>query len=158
MHDREAIGGSKRIWRDMVELFRAANASLEQRSYSPPDLAAPSYEGPSSNIIVANNITLLKDLQRLESILAMARNVLTAGHKVQNMAAQMGFDREVCAMINLCIKITARGYDGDGTPLEEDKWQGVINGCELSVMTPRMLATYYPNSQEAPHHLLAVSQ
>lgn len=142
----------------MVELFRAANASLEQRSYSPPDLAAPSYEGPSSNIIVANNITLLKDLQRLESILAMARNVLTAGHKVQNMAAQMGFDREVCAMINLCIKITARGYDGDGTPLEEDKWQGVINGCELSVMTPRMLATYYPNSQEAPHHLLAVSQ
>jgi len=60
---------------------------------------------------------------------SMARNVLTCGEKVQNMAAQVGFDREVCAMINLCIKITARGYDGDGTTMEEDKWQGVINGC-----------------------------
>jgi len=60
---------------------------------------------------------------------SMARNVLTCGERVQNLAAQVGFDREVCAMINLCIKITARGYDGDGTTVEEDKWQGVINGC-----------------------------
>lgn len=89
------------------------------------------YDGPSSNIIVANSITLLKDLQRLESILSMARNILTAGHKVQNMAAQIGFDREVCVMISLCIKITARGYDGDGTAVEEDRWQGVINGCKF---------------------------
>lgn len=74
-------------------------------------------------------MTLLKDLQRLDNMLAVARNVLTAGEKIQNLAAQVGFDREVCSMINLCIKITARGYDGDGAAVEEDKWQGVMNGC-----------------------------
>ena len=127
---REAIGTSEKVWSDLVDLFRVANPSLEQRSYGPLDPVTAGYDGPSSNVIVTNSLTLLKDLTRLDSILSMARNVLTTGEKVQNLAAQVGFDREVCAMINLCIKITARGYDGDGTSVEEDRWQGVINGCK----------------------------
>ena len=119
----------------MLELFHAANPSLEQRSYGSIDPMSASYDGPSSNVIVANSVTLLKDLQRLDNMLAICRNLLTAGEKVQNLAAQVGFDREVCAMINLCIKITARGYDGDGTAADEDKWQGVINGFKKLLIT-----------------------
>lgn len=82
-------------------------------------------------MIVTHSATLLADLQRLDHMLAIARNVLTAGEAVQNNAAQSGFDREVCSLINLCIKITARGFDGDASAKDEDKWQGVINGCKV---------------------------
>ena len=92
-------------------------------------MESPGYDAPSSNSIVANSVTLLKDLQRLDIMLQIARNVVTVGEKAQNLAAQVGFDREICTIISLCIKITARGYDGDGNGVDEDKWQGVINGC-----------------------------
>lgn len=119
----------------MLDLFHAANPSLEYRSYAPLDQGQPPYDVPSSNVIVSNSRTLLQDLQRLDNMTAVARNLLTAGERVQNLAAQVGFDREVCAMINLCIKITARGYDGDGTATDEDKWQGVINGFKRLLIT-----------------------
>ncbi|KAL9055817.1 MAG: hypothetical protein Q9162_003351 [Coniocarpon cinnabarinum] len=132
---RESIGSEDKIWIDMLEIFHVASPSLEHRSYGPIDSIAPSYDGPSSNVIVANSTSLVKDLQRLDNLLAVARNLLTAGERVQNLAAQIGFDREVCAVINLCIKITARGYDGDGTTVDEDKWQGVINGFKRLLIT-----------------------
>lgn len=124
-----------KIWADLVELLRVASSSVEGRSYGPLD--GTGYEGPNSNSIVANSDTLLKDLDRLDILLQVARNVVTVGEKVQNLAAQVGFDREVCTMINLCIKITARGYDGDGNGAEEDKWQGVINGCTFLYHDPQ---------------------
>ncbi|KAI9718477.1 MAG: copper transport protein [Chrysothrix sp. TS-e1954] len=133
---REAIGSEPKIWHDLVDLFRAACPSFEHRSYgTSTDQMGQTYEGPNSNIIVTNSTTLLKDLQRLDSILTLARNVLTVGDKVQNLAASVGFDKEICHMINLCIKVTARGYDGDGSAIDEDKWQGVINGFKKLLIT-----------------------
>ena len=119
----------------MLALFHAANPSLENRSYAPLEEGQPTYDVPSSNVIVSNSRTLLQDLQRLDNVMAIARNLLTSGERVQNLAAQVGFDREVCAMINLCIKITARGYDGDGTAADEDRWQSVINSFKRLLIT-----------------------
>lgn len=119
-----------------MQVFHMANPSLEERSYGTLEQAGSAYDGPNSSTIVANSVSLLRDLQRLDNLLAIARNVLTAGEKVQNLAAQVGFDREVCSMINLCIKITARGYDGENTSsVEEDRWQGVINGFKKLLIT-----------------------
>jgi len=119
---RQVIGSNPKIWSDYVDVFRLAIPSLEQRTFGDPALC----DGPSSNAIVANYVSLHKDLQRLENALALARNVLSCGSKVQNLAAQVGFDSEVCVLINLCVKITARGYDGDGPPAEEDSWNNVV--------------------------------
>ena len=124
---REALGSDLRVWADLVDLFRIACPSLEGRSYG--SLESPDFDGPSSNHIVRNHLSLLKDLERLDTVLQIVRNILSTGDKVQNMAAQVGFDREVCIIINLSIKITARGYDGDGDAMQEDQWQGAINGC-----------------------------
>ncbi|KAB8346351.1 hypothetical protein FH972_023395 [Carpinus fangiana] len=133
---RDAIGTNPKVWLDMVDLLRIANPSLEERSYGPLEQAGSTFDGPNSSTIVANSVSLLRDLQRLDNLLAIARNVLSAGEKVQNLAAQVGFDREVCSIINLCIKITARGYDGDGSStVEEDRWQGVINGFKKLLIT-----------------------
>ena len=119
------------MWNDLSEVVRAAISSFEARAWAMHLATSPEFDEPSSAAIVRHSATLLQDLQRLDNMLSIARNVLTAGEHVQNLAAQVGFDREVCQLINLCIKITARGYDGDGTNADEDKWQLVINGCEL---------------------------
>lgn len=132
---RDTFGTNNKIWADLVDLFRTASPSLEHRSYGPVEPTGTAFDGPNSNVIVMNSITLLKDLQRLDNMLAFARNVLTAGEKVQNVAAQLGFDREICSLINLCIKITARGYDGDGPASDEDQWQRVINGFKKLLIT-----------------------
>lgn len=187
---REAIGANERVWSDLVDLFRVALPSLEGRTYSPPPApaagagydgaggfdnagaaagAAPTptslydagVSGPSSNIMVANQATLLRDLQRLDSVLALARNVLTAGERCQNLAAQVGFDREVCAIVNLCVKVTARGFDGDGQTQDEEKWNSVVNGCmwwprySFSEFFVMMLISC---SQEITDYMLAISQ
>lgn len=130
-----AIGSSEKLWADMVECLHAATNSLEERSYGSIDPVNTTYDGPNSNIIVKNADSLLQDLQRIDSLVAIARNIMAAGEKAQNLAAQVGFDRETCALIHLCIKITARGYDGDGANVEEDRWQAVVNGFKKLLIT-----------------------
>ena len=136
---RDALGTETKVWTELVEVFRNAIASLDGRCYA-DNAAIPAtanvdgdelepYDGPNSTVIVANSPTLLADLQRLDTLLGIARNVLTAGEKVQNRAAQAGFDREVCAMINLAVKVTARGFDGDGGQADEDRFLAVSNAC-----------------------------
>lgn len=114
----------------MSALLKAAIPSLEKRCFAPPDPASQDYENLSGPLIASFSTSLLKDLERLNQVVAIARNVLTHGEKAQNLAADRAFDKEIFALINVCVRVTARGYDGEtGTP-EEDKWQGVINSCE----------------------------
>ena len=118
------------VWEDLQSLFRAGTASLQQRSFAPPDPSAPEYEGASGAHIAFNYSSLLKDLERINDLMSIARNVLTAGEVAQNLAIEALFDHEIFRLINLCIKVTARGYDGDAGTAEEEKWQRVVNACE----------------------------
>jgi hypothetical protein len=72
---------------------------------------------------------LLKDLEKLNQIVAIGRNVLTYGEKAQNLAADRLFDKDIFTLINVCVRVTARGYDGEAGTQDEDKWQTVINAC-----------------------------
>lgn len=140
---REAMGTSFLVWSDILALLRLAIPSLESRTYATipdpydttPNSTATIYDGPSSNIIVIHHASLLRDLQRLNNLLSISRNILTAGAAAQNLAAQHSIDREVCCLVNLCVKITARGYDGDGTAADEEKWQAVVNEFKKLLIT-----------------------
>src|SRR2546423_1052833 len=99
------------IWLELGELLEAAVPSLEKRCFAAPDPAQPEYEGLSGPLIASYSSTLLKDLERLNNMVCIARNVLTTGDKAQNLAAKSQFDQEVFKLISVCIKVTARGYD-----------------------------------------------
>lgn len=145
---RDAIGGSAPIWTDMLELLRIAVPSLERRSNAmiaadynntPNDGITPTeatpYDERQAAIILKYYQSLLRDLQRLNNILCIARNILTAGSVVQNLAAKLSVDREVCCLVNLCVKTTARGYDGENNTNLEDQWQHVINEFKKLLIT-----------------------
>jgi len=64
--------------------------------------------------------------------------VLTTGDKTQNLAAKSQFDQEVFKLISVCVKVTARGYDGEAGTADEDKWQAVINSCRF-ILSPQLM-------------------
>ena len=132
---REELGLSRDFWDDLASVLKAAVPSLERRCFAAPDPAAPEYEGLSGPLIASCSPGLLRDLERLNQLVCIARNVLVHGERVQNASAECLFDKDIFALINVCVRVTARGYDGEAGSQDEDKWQGVINAYKKLLIT-----------------------
>jgi palmitoyltransferase len=132
---REELGLSWEFWDDLAGVLKAAIPSLERRCFAAPDPAAPEYEGLSGPLIASYSPSLLRDLERLNQLVCIARNVQVHGEKVQNMSAERLFDKDIFALVNVCVRVTARGYDGEAGTQDEDKWQGVINAYKKLLIT-----------------------
>ncbi|KAH7074312.1 hypothetical protein FB567DRAFT_193689 [Paraphoma chrysanthemicola] len=124
---REELGLAWEFWDSLADVLKAAIPSLERRCFAAPDPAAPEYEGLSGPLIASYSPSLLRDLERLNHLVCIARNVLVHGEKVQNLSAERLFDKDIFALVNVCVRVTARGYDGEAGTQDEDKWQAVIN-------------------------------
>jgi palmitoyltransferase len=132
---REELGLSWEFWDDFAGVLKSAIPSLERRCFAAPDPAAPEYEGLSGPLIASYSPSLLRDLERLNQLVCIARNVQVHGEKVQNLSAERLFDKDIFALINVCVRVTARGYDGEAGTQDEDKWQGVINAYKKLLIT-----------------------
>jgi len=132
---REELGLSWQFWDSLAEVIKTAIPSLERRCFAAPDPAAPEYEGLSGPLIASYAPSLLRDLERLNQLVCVARNVLVHGERVQNLSAERLFDKDIFALINVCVRVTARGYDGEAGTQDEDKWQGVINAYKKLLIT-----------------------
>ncbi|KAF1964761.1 hypothetical protein BU23DRAFT_491573 [Bimuria novae-zelandiae CBS 107.79] len=132
---REELGLSDVFWDDLAGVLKAAIPSLERRCFAAPDPATPDYEGLSGPLIASYSPSLLRDLERLNQVVSIARNVLVVGEKVQDLSAARLFDKDIFALINVCVRVTARGYDGEAGTADEDKWQSVINAYKKLLIT-----------------------
>ena len=72
--------------------------------------------------------TLVKDLDRINDLLNIARNLLAGNTKAQNLAAEEGFDIQVLKYIDMCVRVNARGYDGDNRV--EVQWANIVSTCK----------------------------
>ncbi|UDD55596.1 hypothetical protein AFCA_003197 [Aspergillus flavus] len=43
------------------------------------------------------------------------------------MAAEKGFDQRILALVDTCVRVTARGFDGETNARNEERWQKVVN-------------------------------
>jgi hypothetical protein len=124
---RSQLGFNPRIWEGLTKVLAAAIPVLEQQSFSyknPPNL---SYGGSSSELIAAHYPSLVKDIERLNDLCTIARNLLATTKKAQNLAAEKAFDQQILKLIDVCVKVTARGFDGEANPRNEERWQKVVN-------------------------------
>ena len=126
---RDIIGASPQHWKDMTEVFVLAIPVLEAQSLA-ADNSQTGVPASSSALMAANHDTLMKDLERLNDILLIARNVLATTQKVQNLAGESLLDQQVLKLIDLCVRVTARGYDGDAGSRAELHWGNVIGSCK----------------------------
>lgn len=72
-------------------------------------------------------MSLIKDIERLNDLCTIARNLLATTKKAQNLAAERGFDQQILRLIDTCVRVTARGFDGEANPRNEERWQKVVN-------------------------------
>ena len=96
------------------------------QSFSWKNAQADNYNGSSSDLIAANYFSLVKDIERLNDLCTIARNLLATTKKAQNLAAEQGFDQKILKLIEVCVRVTARGFDGETNQRNEERWQKVV--------------------------------
>ncbi|KAJ9494911.1 hypothetical protein H2202_009616 [Exophiala xenobiotica] len=124
---RSALGFDPRVWEGLTEVLTVAIPALEQQSFAWKNPPASSFNGSSSELIAAHYLSLVKDIERLNDLCTIARNLLATTKKAQNLAAEKGFDQQILRLIDVCVRVTARGYDGEQNPRNEERWQKVVN-------------------------------
>jgi palmitoyltransferase len=100
---------------------------LETQSFSWKNPTSTSIDGSSSNLIAYNYFSLVKDIERLNDLCTIARNLLATTKKAQNLAAEKGFDQQILKLIDVCVRVTARGFDGESNVRNEERWNKVVN-------------------------------
>ena len=100
---------------------------LEQQSFSWKNPPASNFNGSSSDLIAAHYLSLVKDIERLNDLCTIARNLLATTKKAQNLAAEKAFDQQILKLIDVCVRVTARGFDGETNARNEERWQKVVN-------------------------------
>lgn len=126
---RTLIGIDLDNWKDINDVFTLAIPVLEAQSLAPIDPQTGT-SGSFSALMASNHDTLMKDLERLNDILVVARNCLATVTKAQNLAGESLLDQQVQKLIDLCVRVTARGYDGDAGSRTEIQWGDVIGACK----------------------------
>ena len=154
---REAIGTDPKFWAELFLLLRAAILSLERRSFSIWDPDSVDYESTSGSLIAGHYPGLWRDVERINDLVSIARNVLTGGPRAQNLAAEHGVDGEIFKLINCCVRVTARGFDGNAGTNEEERWQGVVNAYKKLLITSLQWLNNFVAKNERRKFLLWVN-
>ena len=128
---RNQLGTNPQHWKDIYDVFSLALPVLETQllAVDDPQTGLPA---STSALIAMSHDTLVKDLERLNDILTVARNILATTQIVQNLAGESLVDHQVLKLIDLCVRVTARGYDGEAGSRTELQWGNVIGSCKDS--------------------------
>ena len=132
---RTLLGTNMDTWKEIHHVFALAIPVLEAHSLAPVD-PQTGVSGSFSALIASNHDTLIKDLDRLNDILMVARNCLATVTKAQDLAGESLLDQQVQKLIDLCVRVTARGYDGDAGNRAEIQWGNVIGACKSRQTLP----------------------
>jgi palmitoyltransferase len=137
----EELGTYLPVWEELGELIKEAVPSLERRCFNPPNPQDPECDGLSGALISQNYDSLLKDLRIIKDFVEIARNILVAGEKAQNLCAKAGFDKHIFKLINVCVKVAARGYDGEPGHNDQKLFDGVVEACKTHPLLSIFLYT-----------------
>ncbi|OJJ45482.1 hypothetical protein ASPZODRAFT_153132 [Penicilliopsis zonata CBS 506.65] len=124
---RHNLGLSPDIWQGLSAVLTKAIPVLESQSFAWKSPPTANYDHSSSNLIAYNYFSLVKDIERLNDLCTIARNLLATTKKAQNLAAEKGFDQRILALVDTCVRVTARGFDGETNARNEERWQKVVN-------------------------------
>lgn len=132
---RETLAKNVSIWMRLQRIFHLAIPLCERRSLASThhDTGPPSGQdvADSAKLILQNCDLLREDLHYLNSLLVISRNMLAIKETAQEICGAVGFDREVKRLIELCVQVTSKGYDGENVPEgDRGKLLDVTELCE----------------------------
>lgn len=107
---------------------------LKSQCYLPTNIAEGD-ERSCANLMVQNSTTLLKDLERIKDLVTLTRNMLTTSPISQDFAAEAGFDKQILKLLEVCIRVTVRGYDGEPGGRSETIYTSTVNSFKNLLVT-----------------------
>ena len=143
---RQILGRSSLVWKGLTGVFTVAIPALEVQSFASHDPISPTHNGSSSTLMALNHANLMQDLERLNDLLTIARNMLATTKRAQNLAAAGGLDQQILKLIDVCVRVTARGYDGEASTRSETQWASVVGSCtstNYTLLLRTIVFTYY---------------
>jgi hypothetical protein len=132
---RCALGFSFVSWSQLADVFRVGIVALMQSSFPQANPLSSTVNGSSFALISANFASLIKNIDRLNDLCIIARNMLATKEIAQDLAAKAKFENQVLMLIDTCVRVTARGCDGPidgGDRQSQERWQKVVAACTFS--------------------------
>ena len=131
-HRRRSIGSNPDLWELSGQVFALAVPTVEQEFFNPEEVNPPGNNAQPTTAMALKDTVLLKDLERLNDLLLIARNVLSFSEAVQNLCGEKGFDQHVMTFIDLCVRVTARQYEGEEPGNRTESQLALLNAsCKL---------------------------
>ncbi|MCJ1477746.1 copper transport protein [Lambiella insularis] len=126
---RTYLADSQEIWDEFSSCFATAMPEIVKQSFvnTEPNMQTLGSPGSSNaDVMITNYMMLTKDLERLNDLWIIARNLIATTSHVQNMACKAHLDQKVLKYVDICVRVTARGYDGDGNVNGEAQWTTIL--------------------------------
>ncbi|KAH0556796.1 hypothetical protein GP486_005415 [Trichoglossum hirsutum] len=126
---RSALGFHLKTWQRLSIVFRGGILSLVHSSFPRANPISPTVNSTSSALISANFASLIKNIERLNDLCTIARNMLATNELAQDLAAMAKFEKQIMMLVDTCVRVTARGYDGPidgGDRQSQERWQKVV--------------------------------
>lgn len=127
---RNGLGANPAIWTAYSYTFTFAVPSLEAQSFVANESIVANPNSSSATLMSLNHNTLMKDLERLNDLVLIARNMLATTSQAQDLAGDSGLDQHILKLVDVCVRVTARGYDGDPGSRSETQWANVVSSCK----------------------------
>ena len=128
---RRNIGLNPDLWNVFGQVFALAVPTIEQEFFNPQEVNPPGNNAQPTTAMALKDTVLLKDLERLNDLLLIARNALSFSEAVQNLCGEKGFDQHVMTLIDLCVRVTARQYEGEEPGNRTESQLALLNAsCE----------------------------
>lgn len=133
---RERLAKNVDIWMRLRKIFMLAVRTLEKNSvrdpYADPGLNGVNDVPENSTLILRHYDELVQDLQFLNSLLVISRNMLAIKEIAQELCASALVDKAVHEVMMLCVSVTSKGYDGENVDeLNRAKLNEVTELCKL---------------------------
>ena len=143
---RQLLGANATIWKDFCGLFNVAIPVIEQEFFGPDETVPATSNAASSTSMTSKDAVLMKDLERLNDLLTIARNMLATTKRAQDLAGDSGFDQQVLKLIDICVRVTARAYEGEEPGRRTESRLTLLNASCKSASSPLV---------DKPHQLIS---
>lgn len=137
---RETLAKNVDIWMRLTKIFNLAVPTLASRSlresYAENGVVNGLDIPESAHLILKNSVAIIEDMQYLNSLLVISRNMLAIKDTAQEICAAVQFDKAVHKLIILCVNVTSKGYDGENVDeLSRGKLNEVTELCKSPSMS-----------------------
>ncbi|KAI9709660.1 MAG: hypothetical protein M1812_007638 [Candelaria pacifica] len=122
----QVLGSSLEVWIELSTVLDKAVNILEKHSFASESPISDQWQGSSSLLIASQYTNILKYIAVILDHMSVAKVILFMSDVAQNLAAQAKVDRQVLRLIDICVRVSARSYEGQPHTKEEEHWQDVV--------------------------------